>query len=322
MLFSPDGKRLVFTSEVYPECADDACNKQKLEAEKASKVKARVYTSLLYRHWTQWQGQRRTHLLVTDIAGGATKDLTPGTRETPPFSLGGPDDYAISPDGQELCYVANTDPELAVSTNSDLYVAPLAGGQPTKITINVGADNSPQFSPNGKYLAYRSQLRAGYESDRWRLVVMDRSTGEARILTENLDRWVGSFTWAPDSARLFFTVEDRGRQAIQMISVTGGAARAVASGPSSLDDVQLTADGKTMVYTEQSASRPVEIFRASSSGGAAVPLTRLNDALLAKYQLTAAEEFWVDGAEEARVHSFVVKPPDFRARRQVPGASF
>lgn len=318
VLFSPDGKRLVYTSEVYPECADDACNKQKLEAEKASKVKARVYTSLLYRHWTQWQGQRRRHLLVTDIAGGATKDLTPGTRDVPPFSLGGPDDYAISPDGQELCYVTNSDPELAVSTNSDLYVTPLAGGQPAKITINVGADNSPQFSPNGKYLAYRSQLRAGYESDRWRLVVMDRSSGEARILTENLDRWVGSFTWASDSTRLFFAVEDRGRQAIQMISVSGGAARAVASGPSSLDDVQLTADGKTMVYTEQSASRPVEIFRASSSGGAAVPLTRLNDALLAKYQFTAAEEFWVDGAEKARVHNFVVKPPNFRAGARYP----
>jgi dipeptidyl aminopeptidase/acylaminoacyl peptidase len=318
VLFSPDGKRLVFSSEVYPECADDACNKQKLEAEKASQVKVRVYASLLYRHWNQWQGQRRTHLFVTDISGGSPKDLTPGTRDIPPFSLGGPDDYAISPDGQELCYVMNPDPELAVSTNSELYVLPLAGGPPAKITINAGADNSPQYSPNGKYLAYRAQLRAGYESDRWRLVVMDRSSGEARILTENLDRWVGSFTWAPDSTRLFFVVEDRGRQAIQMISVSGGAARAVASGPSSLDDVRLAADGKTIVYTEQSASRPVEIFRGSSSGGAAVPLTHLNEALLARYQLTAAEEFWADGAERARVHTFVVKPPSFRAGSKYP----
>jgi dipeptidyl aminopeptidase/acylaminoacyl peptidase len=103
-----------------------------------------------------------------------------------------------------------------------------------------------------------------------------------------------------------------------MIAVSGGAARAVASGPSSLDDVQLAADGKTIVYTEQSASRPVEIFRASSSGGAAVPLTHLNEALLARYQLTAAEEFWADGAERARVHTFVVKPPGFRAGSKYP----
>ncbi len=255
---------------------------------------------------------------MTDLAGGAAKDLTPGSHDAPPFSLGGPDDYAVSPDGQELCYVMNPDPEPAVSTNSELYVAPLEGGSPSKVTINVGADNSPQYSPNGKFLAYRTQLRAGYESDRWRLVVMERTSGQARILTDNLDRPVGSFTWASDSSRLFFTVEDRGRQAIQMISVNGGGARVIASGPSTLDDVQLTPDGKTLVYTEQSASRPVEIFRASSSGGAAVPLTRLNDELLAKYQLTPAEEFWVQGAESARVHNFVVKPPGFKAGVKYP----
>ncbi len=318
VLFSPDGKRLVFTSDVYPDCADDACNKKRLAAEAASSVKARVYTSLLYRHWNHWEGQRRTHILVVDLAGGAPRDLTPGARRVPPFSLSGLDDYAISPDGRELCYVANTDPVPAVSTNSDLFVVPLEGGQPSKITINVGADNSPQYSPDGKHLAYRTQLRAGYESDRWRLVVMERATGGARILTENLDRPVGSFTWAPDSSRIFFTVEDRGRQPIQMIAAGGGAARVVASGPSTLDDVRLTADGKTMIYTEQSAAGPVEIFRASSSGGSAQPLTGLNQALLAKHTLTPAEEFWVEGAESARVHSFLVRPPGFRAGVRYP----
>ena len=147
---------------------------------------------------------------------------------------------------------------------------------------------------------------------------MERSSGEARILTENLDRWVGSFAWAPDSSRLFFTEEDRGRQLIQMIAVTGGASRAVASGRSYLDDIQLSADGKTMIYTEQSASRPVEIFRASSTGGTGVALTRLNDDLLARYQLTPAEEFWTEGAEQAQVHSFLVKPPGFQADKKYP----
>ncbi|MCC7173740.1 MAG: S9 family peptidase [Bryobacterales bacterium] len=318
VLYSPDGKRLIFTSEVYPDCPDEACNQRRLAAEEASRMKARLYDSLFYRHWNHWRGLRRTHILAVELAGGPPRDLTPGTRDVPPFSLGGPDDYALSPDGQELCYVMKTDPEPAVSTNSDLYVVPIQGGQPTKITLNVGADNSPQYSPNGKLLAYRTQLRAGYESDRWRLVVMERATGEARILTENLDRSVGSFTWTADSSRLFFTVEDRGRQPIQMISAAGGAARLVAGGASTLDDIQLTADGKTMVYTEHSASSPVEIFRASSSGGAATPLTRLNEPLLASHALTPAEEFWVEGAEAARVHSFLVRPPGFRAGARYP----
>ena len=316
--FSPDGKSLLFTSDVYPTCADEACNKKKLDEENNSKVKARIYTSLLYRHWDTWQGARRRHLMVTPAAGGAVKDLTPGPRDVPPFSLGGPDDYAISPDGKEVAYAMVPDPEPALSTNSELYVVSVEGGEPRKITENPGADNSPLYSQDGKYLAYRTQLRAGYESDRWRLVLMERASGRITVLTEGLDRAVGSMAWAPDSKRIFFTAEDRGRSGIHMIPVTGGASRSIASGNSTLDDVQFTADGRTMVYTEQSGSRPVEIFRASSTGGAPVPLTGMNDALLAAHQLTPLEEFWVEGAERAQVHSFLVKPPGFQATRRYP----
>ncbi|MGQ9633183.1 MAG: prolyl oligopeptidase family serine peptidase [Bryobacteraceae bacterium] len=318
VLFSPDGKRLVFVSEVYPDCPDDACNQRRLEEEKASKIRARVYDSLLYRHWNHWRTGRRKHLFVISTDGSGLRDLTPGNRDVPPFSLGGPDDYDISPDGQEVCFVTNTDPEPAVSTNSDLFVVPITGGDPVKVTVNVGADQSPKYSPDGRYLAYRTQLRAGYESDRWRLAVMNRATGEARILTESLDRWVNSFAWSPDSSQLFFTLEDRGRQGIQMVPVGGGAARVVASGASTLDDIQFTPDGKTMVYTESSASRPSEIFRVSSSGGSATPLTRLNDRLLSQYELNPPEEFWTAGAEQAQVHSFLLKPPGFQSNRKYP----
>ncbi len=316
--FSPDGKNLVFTSDVYPDCADEACNKKKLDEETASKVKARIYTSLLYRHWDQWQGTRRRHLMAVPAAGGAARDLTPGARDVPPFSLGGPDDYAISPDGKEVAYVAITDPEPAVSTNSDLYLVPLEGGEARRITENTAADNSPLYSPDGKYIAYRVQLRAGYESDKWRLAVMDRESSKPQILTEGLDRAVGSMTWSPDSRRIFFTAEDRGRSGIHMIPVTGGATRSVASGNSHLDDTQFTPDGKTMIYTEMSGSRPMEIFRGSAAGGTPAALTKLNEAILGAHQLTPLEEFWVEGAERAQVHSFLVKPPGFQANRRYP----
>src|SRR5437588_7180097 len=243
VLYSRDGKNLVFTSDVFPECgADDVCNKQKLDAEKNNPVKARPITGLLYRHWTTWQGARRSHLLVVPVSGGAAKDLTPGNRDVPPFSLGSPDDYAISPDGSEVCYAMNSDEVPAISTNSDLYVVPIAGGASKKITMSPAADNSPQYSPDGKYLAYRAQMRAGYESDRWRLMVLERATGHVTNLTASLDRWVESFAWWPDSSRLFFTVQDRGRQSIQFMSVSGGAATIALSGNSSLDDMQVTLD--------------------------------------------------------------------------------
>ena len=319
VLVSPDGKKLLFQSSVYPECgADNACNQKNLDVDAKAPSKARIYTSLLYRHWTEWQTRRRQHLLVANTDGTDVKDLTPGKFDVPPFSLGGPDGYAISPDSLELAFVMNVDPVPAASTNSDIYTVPLEGGDAKRITIGLGADDSPLYSPDGKYLAFRSQQRAGYESDRWRLMVLDRASGKTTNLTDTLDRWVESFTWSPDSSRLFFTTEDRGRIGLQMISAAGGGLRTIISGQSSLDDVQFAADGRTMIYTEETGSRPLEIFRATSAGGAGVALTHMNDALLAGVTLTPLEELWVDTADKSRVHSFITKPPNFTPTRKYP----
>lgn len=316
-LVSPDGKNIVFQSSVYPDCTDEACNKKKLDEEANSKSKARIYTGLLYRHWTEYQSRRRNHLFVIPIDGGKARDLTPGPRDVPPFSLGGPDDYSISPDGGELCYVANLDESPALSTNHDLFVVPLAGGEAKKITVNSAADLSPLYSPDGRYLAYRAQSRAGFESDKWRLVVMERATGNATILTEALDRAVQSMTWSGDSKRLFYTIEDRGRQTLQMTPVTGGGSQTVVSGASHIDDVQFTPDGRVMVYSEHSGSRPVEIFKTTSRS-TPVPLTRLNDKLLEGFEIPALEEIYTEGAEKARVHSFVLKPSGFDPKKKYP----
>jgi dipeptidyl aminopeptidase/acylaminoacyl peptidase len=322
VLVSADGKYLVFQSNVYPECSisgtiDDACNRQKIEAESKLKMHARIYTTLLYRHWTEWQAKRRQHLVSMPVDGGSAKDLTPGNRDVPPFSLGG-EDYAISPESNEVVFAMNSDPELATSTNSDLYAVAITGGEAKRITTNPGADLGPVYSPDGKYLAYRSQTRGGYESDRFRLIVLERATGKLNVLTETLDRWVSSAAWSPDSKRLFFVSEDRGRHPLQMVAVNGGAFRSIVMGPVSVDDVQFSKDNKTLIYTEQSASHPSEIMRASSGGGPAVALTHLNDDVLAPYALPALEEFTVEGAEGARVASFMLKPRGFTAGRKYP----
>ncbi|MGH9631631.1 MAG: prolyl oligopeptidase family serine peptidase, partial [Bryobacteraceae bacterium] len=317
VLGAPNGRFLLFTSEVFPECADDECNRATLALERTEKVKARIYTSLLYRHWNEWRGARRKHLLLLPLDGGPVRDLTPGNRDVPTFSLGGPDDYAIASDSGEICYVSNTEPEPALSTNTDLFTVPAGGGEPKKITIGLGSERSPAYSPDGNFIAYRSQERAGYESDRWRLTTLERNTGAVTILNEAQDRPVASFAWHPDSLRLFYTTEDRGRTTIQMIAVTGGSTRAVITGSSHMDDIQFAPDGKTMIYSEQSGSRPAEIFRASASGGAAVPLTRLNENLLSQYELPALQEFWVE-RPEVRVHSFLLMPPGFQAGRKYP----
>jgi dipeptidyl aminopeptidase/acylaminoacyl peptidase len=315
---SPAGSHIIFTSGVYAGCADEACNKSKFEADK-NKVKPRVFTSLLYRHWNEWQGPTRQHLLSMPLTGGEAKDLTPGDFDVPTFSLGGPDDYAISPDGTEVAYVANTDKDQAMSTNTDIFVVPMQGGEAKRITTGLGGDRSPVYSPDGKFIAFRSQSRAGYESDRWRLLVYERETFRTVPLNETQDRNVEEITWSRDSTRIFYVMEDRGRGTIQMIPAAGGATRVVIGGNSHLGDVQFTGDGRTMIYSENSGSRPSEIFRASSGGGAAVALTRLNDNLLAGYHLTALEEFWVENpADKTRIHSFLLKPPNFEPGRKYP----
>ena len=318
-IWSPDGKTMVFTSDVYPECTDDACNQRRADAEKASKVKAHIYTHLLYRHWTEWQGARRRHIFVVPAEGGTARDLTPGIHfDVPPFSLGGPDDYAISPDGKEVSYAANLDEEQAFSTNSEIYTVPIEGGEAKKISTSPGADNSPQYSPDGKYLAWRMQVRAGYESDRWRLVTYERAADRLTVLTETLDRPVTGFTWHPDSTRLAFTIEDRGRQVAQLIPAAGGGMRLLTQGAAHVDDLQFTADGKILIYTEMSGSRPVEIYAAKSGDRSPKPLTGLNDGVLGQSLLQPLEDFTVTGAEATPVQSFLVKPPDFDSSKKYP----
>jgi dipeptidyl aminopeptidase/acylaminoacyl peptidase len=325
---SPDGKLILFKSDVYPECAppnpkpgvdyDPACNNAAMTQDNSSKMKARVYSSLLYRHWTQYQGRRRQHLLIQMLEGNTrVRDLTPGNLNVPPFALGGPDPYVFSPDSTQITYVGNTDADLASSTNSDLFTVPAAGGEAKRITTNPGADEGPLYSPDGKLLAYRTQIRAGYESDQWRLAVMDVETGTMNTLVDSLDRWVEEYAWSPDSKRIFFTIDDHGTNPLLMIPAAGGPITTIAHGSTSVGAMQFTPDDHAMIYTEHSGSKPTEIYKATSKGGTGVPLTHLNDPVLNAYELTPLEKISVD-ADAAKVESFVVKPPDFNASLKYP----
>src|SRR5947209_9875158 len=212
LLWSPDGKNIVFTSDVYPDCNDDACNKSRDESLAKSKVKAKIFQRLYYRHWVAYTRFKRSHLFVvsTDTTvASVPRDITPGDHDVPPFNLGGQDYYAISPDGQEVAYTSNLEAVEAISTNNDVFTVAITGGTPKKISSSPGSDSNPAYSPDGKYIAFRTQLRPGFESDRFRLAIYDRGTRTLKVLTDNWDRWVDSFAWAPDSQRLYITGEDK-----------------------------------------------------------------------------------------------------------------
>jgi dipeptidyl aminopeptidase/acylaminoacyl peptidase len=321
-IWSPDGARILFTSEVYPDCNDDACNKTRDEQHANSKVRAMIFTRLFYRHWSSFTRFKRTHLFVVSAEGGTAKDLTPGDHDVPPFSLGGQDLYAISPDGQEVAFTSNIDEVEAISTNNDIFSVPITGGAPNKLSISPGSDSTPLYSADGRYLAWRMQNRLGYESDRFQLVVYDRKSGRLRNLTQAFDRWVGSMAWTPDSKFIYFSAEDKGEAPIYWVGVEqGSAVQEVVRGAN--DDLVFSPDGKTLVFTRMSAQAPNEVYKFSPNGPipkgrGAEQLSHLNDAVLSQVATQPVEPFWFTGATGTKVEGFLLKPPAFDAQKKYP----
>ena len=328
-IWSPDGKNIVFVSAVYADCKDDACNKQRAEELAKSKVKAKIFTRLLYRHWNAFTEFKRSHLFVIGADADTSqpnatpaRDLTPGDHDVPPFNLSGQDRYAISPDSQEVAYTSNIDEVEAISTNNEIFIVPMAGGIPKKISTSPGSDATPLYSRDGTNLAWRSMARGGYEADRSELVIYHRAAGQLRNLTAGFDRSIGSFAWAPDSSAVFFTAEDHGEAPIWFMSLEATQPIEVTRGHA--DD--LTFGAKNQLYFSRvSISAPSELaridvsgIRSSASKAEPVGVTYMNEALLSQVAMQPLEPFTFKGAENADVQGFLVKPPNFDKTRKYP----
>lgn len=318
------GSMLLFTSQVYPDCTDDACNAQRLKEKAESKVKAQVFTELLFRHWDSWREGRYTHLFAIPATGGTPRDLTPGAYDSPTFFLGAPDGYAISPDGTEVCYTSNRtrgsagQSAAAWTTNNDLYIVGTQSGEPLNITSdNAGSDASPQYSPNGRYIAYTSQARNGYEADLFRLRVYDREAGKTIDLTPGFDQWVGGFAWAPDNNTIYFTAPDHAYQPVFKTSLSAPKVEKVLDGMN--DDLSVSPDGKWLYLTRSSLTQPSAVYRADVSGGTPILLTHENDTLVAELDMNAVESVTTAGANGAEIQSLMLKPPGFDPAKKYPG---
>jgi dipeptidyl aminopeptidase/acylaminoacyl peptidase len=314
----PDGSGFLVTSDIYPECGvDPECIKEKTAAAASQPSKGRVITSLLYRHWKAWQEPTRSHILYVPLSGAA-RDLTPGPFDAPPFSLGGGDEFDLSPDGKELVFARNTDAHPEISTNADLFLVPMAGGEAKRITTRTGADTSPKYSPDGRWIAYRSQARAGYESDLWELWLYDRASGQSKRLIPGFPDWVDSITWAPDSKSILITAPHAAESSIYEVSLDAGAQARVLWERGSADGVTLSPDGKTIYFDASTLSRPTDIYSLPRGGGETARLTHDNDALLANTALGETSDFWWLGAEGVKVQGLVVKPAGFDASKKYP----
>jgi dipeptidyl aminopeptidase/acylaminoacyl peptidase len=335
-VWSPDSQRILFVSRVYPECSDeeswleeDTCNKRKDDAAAASPVKAMIFTHLMYRHWDHYIGDKRSHVMVVSATdGNAVRDLTPrreiGDAEAPVFSLGGPVGYAWAPDSKEIAYVTNLDPVPAASTNNDVITLRLddPGARAVKISTSLGSDDAPAYSPDGKYIAFRSQARAGFESDRFRLMLFDRQSKAITEMLPRFDNWVDEFTWAPDSKTIYFASGEMGDENILSTQVGLPEATAVAN-KAEYGGLQVAPNGRALISLVQTVRHPAAVasiaLNASGGGGApVVRLTHLNDALLRSLDLPKMESFIFPGAGNTSVQGFIIRPPGFDAAKKYP----
>jgi dipeptidyl aminopeptidase/acylaminoacyl peptidase len=206
----------------------------------------------------------------------------------------------------------------AISTNGDLFIVPVAGGEAKRITTQPGFDGNPVYSPDGKYIAYHAQLTAEYEADRWRVVLYDRQTGKIENLSETFDRSADGLAWSADSKTIYFTAEDETLQPVYSIPACscGLPIKVITEGFNSA--ISLSADGKTLVFERTSLTMPAEIFTSSSDGSNVRQLTHQNEAILAALEMNAPETFWFDGAAGTKVQAMLIRPPKLDATKKYP----
>jgi dipeptidyl aminopeptidase/acylaminoacyl peptidase len=356
--WSPDGKSIVFTSAVYPDCpaittadfvSGNKCNADRDAAQAASKVKAQIFTHLLYRHWNHFTGDKVPHLFLISVDTGKMRDLNPNdSNEVPP-------DYpteplgcgcAYSPDSKELAFTENIDPVRAISTNADIFTLDLTNptAKPVKVSTSAGGDFNPAYSPDGKYLAWRSQARAGYEGDKYRLMLYDRAARTTRDLLPKFDNWVDEFAWGKSSKQMAFVSGFRSEASIYMIDLDhdtviqittsgefsglhllarpdrpvmperGGVGAIIATTmkvniPSEVAIVEI---GDTQ---QRVTNQPGVDFLYESPVGS---VTHLNNALRSQLDLPKIESFWFTAKDGTKLEGFIIRPPGFDAAKKYP----
>ncbi|MCI0514167.1 S9 family peptidase [candidate division KSB1 bacterium] len=321
LMVSPDGQHLAFTLDIFTHCKTLAATRQKLDEIEASKATGRIYDQLFIRHWDTWSDGRRSHLFVMPIAGGEPRDVMPGMEaDVPSKPFGGTEEITFTPDGKGMIFTAREVGRTeAWSTNFDLYYVPLDGSQPPECltTENPAWDTQPLFSPDGQTLAYLAMIRAGYEADRYRIVLYSWKHRTRQVLTENWDRSPSALCWAPDSKTLFAVADNLGQSSLFAIDLkTAQVKTIVPEGTVSSPAVA----GKRMVFGLDHLKSPVEVYSVRLNGSDLQAITRINVAKLAQVRMGDFEQFSFKGANDATVYAYVGQPIDFDPQRKYPVA--
>lgn len=316
---SPDGKSIIFTAKVFPECGADAdCNKKINDAMANGPIHAHISDSLFVRHWTEYIDGKYSHVFHYDFDTKKITDLTPGYYNSPAFSPGGSDDYNFSPDSKEVVFTSKRVKNPEQSTNNDIYVINTDGSGLKNITPkNKGTDGHPVYSPDGKYIAYLTQTTPGYESDRIRLAIHNRETGQNKIITDPIDNMVGNFEWSDDSKHIYFTVSEKGYTPLFKINIETERFEKVFE-KHSIRSFTIFPDESRVIFNYTFCHKPTEIAYYKFNASNPRDLTSFNRDFTRTVDVRPAEQHWVKGANGKMVHVFLVKPHNFDPAKKYP----
>jgi dipeptidyl aminopeptidase/acylaminoacyl peptidase len=318
-VLSKDGKYIAFTTDLYPECgADNDCNKKLAESTSKGPLQAYIADELLFRHWTEYKGGKETYLVLYDLREKvysivAKSDVLSGT-----YMLGGAVKYAFSPDCREICFMSTPEKNIARSTNTDLYIYPIGGKDAVDVTpYNLAFDGSPVYSPNGKYIAYKSQAIPGFEADRYRVTILNRETMLSEVLTEEFDYTVDDLSWSSDSKNIFFTADSRGYNPVFSVNIETKIVTQITD-DKSVAGYQVSNDDKTLYLKFSTVDKIGEIYSYQTNGSKYSQITYFNKKLADEVDIRTAEQMWITGAQDIPVHVFIVKPHNFDPNKKYP----
>ncbi|WP_369869623.1 prolyl oligopeptidase family serine peptidase [Bacteroides sp. OM05-12] len=318
--FSPDEKKVLFISQIkYGQRTVDMYP----DLPKATGI---VVNDLMYKHWDEWV-ETIPHPFVADFNGEKISnaiDIMEGEPfEAPLKPFGGIEQLAWSPDSKQIAYTSRkkTGLEYAISTNSDIYVYDLA----TKKTVNIsegnmGYDTNPQYSPDGKQIAWLSMERDGYESDQNRLFIMDLATGEKRFASKTFESNVDSYCWSPDANTIFFTGVWHGESQIYRIDLNEGD-KLTKLTEGQHDYLSVTLAGEKLIAKRQSMSMADEIYSVDMQGNA-TQISFENKQIYDQLTMGKVEGRWIKTTDGKEMLTWVIYPPKFDPNKKYPTLLF
>jgi acylaminoacyl-peptidase len=331
---APNGKTLVLSQAVFPDCDTLDCSKDRLAAKAAVKATGVVSDKLFIRHWDTWADGTQNHLyaLALDdkgVASGAPVALMNGFNgDAPTKPFGGDEDFAISPDGKSVLFSAKpADREEAWSTNYDIWRVPIDGSaKPTNWTPrNKAMDSQPSISPDGKTGAYLAMKRPGFEADRMAIMRSQGNEADPKAdgvdseLAPSWDRSAQSIVWSADGKTIYTTAEDVGQTKLFAIDVKSGKVTAL-TGEGHVS--AFSVGPQSIVYAQDNLKGPAQLYALSTAkkAGPPIKLTNNNAEALAGVAMGEAEQFSFPGWNGETVHGYLVKPANFDASKKYPVA--